>query len=362
MKILLSICLIVFSFTGYCQVIADPAHQQVDFITVTNNLQNPSMLPLGATIQLRVPILNLNLVNGLPAGTCKIKIGLGSKLILDPAFDLSTTNTSAYFNWTATTEGGQVQITGDLIAPVPPNYSAVCAFGVQGSVLGSSTITANFLVTNHNTTVNLSDENPTNNNSSLAYSTIPVIPVTFINIAVKKEDCNIRVSFSSENEINLDRYEIEVSKNGISYTKMGQLPAMHSINYNYSFLINDNIATPSLKIRVKSVDKDGKFQYTETRIVKGICENDPKINLFPNPVSKNEAFVTVNSEIGYFNGRFIISLMDIAGKLINQKETNFSNERQFNFPVDKIAAGQYLLKMQSFDGSSPAVTLKFQKL
>jgi hypothetical protein len=361
MKNLLCSLLLLLSLKGLGQVVfADPALNQTDITTVSTAPVDASMLPLDGVVRLNLPILNLNTTNPLPAGSCKIKIGLGSKMVLDPAFDLANTNTSNYFSWTAVTQGGQVQLTGDLIAPLPANYSATGFFQVLGNVLGSSTITINFLVTNHNTPEILSDENPNNNTSFLPYTVVAPIPVNFTGINVKKEGCSIRVNFSAENEINVSHFETEASKDGTHYTTMAQTPATQSINYSSNFLLTDAVKTPLLTVRIKSVDKDGRVQYTNIKTVKGTCDGKLAISLYPNPLPRQQTTVTIRADEGIFNGRLSVSLTDIAGKLLGNKNINLSNARQFNYEMGYLAAGQYLIKIQSNDGAEPVV-LRFQK-
>jgi hypothetical protein len=361
MKNLLCLLLLIVSLKGYSQVVfADPALNQTGITTVAGSPQDESLLPLDGVVNLNLPLLNLNLFNALPAGSCKVKIGLGSKLILNPAFDLSNTNTSAYFNWTALEQGGQVQLTGDLIAPLPANFSATGIFQVKGSFLGSSTITINFLVTNHNTPEILSDENPNNNTSFLPYTVVNPIPVNFTGITAKREGCSILVNFSAENEINVSHFETEASKDGIHYKTMAQTPAAQRINYSSSFVLTDAVKAPLLRIRVKSVDKDGRVQYTETKTVKGNCDGKLAISLYPNPLPQQQTTVSIRADEGVFNSRLSVSLTDVTGKLLGNKIINLINTRQFNYETGYLAAGQYLIKIQGNDGAEPVV-LRFQK-
>jgi Secretion system C-terminal sorting domain len=361
MKNLLFSLLFLFSVKGYNQVVfADPALNQTGFATISGAPADADLLPLDGIVRLNVPIFNLNTLNALPAGSCKIKIGLGSKLVLNPDFDIANTNTSAYFNWTVATQGGQVQLTGDLIAPLPANYSATGIFLVKGSLPGSSTVTINFLVTNHNTPDVLSDENPNNNTTFLPYTVVNPIPVNFTGINVKKEGCNIQVKFSAENEVNVSHYEIEASKDGIHYTTMGQTAARNSINYSYLFPLTDAIKAPLIQVRVKSVDREGKAQYTEIKTVKGTCDGKLAISLYPNPLPQQQTTVTIRADEGIFNGRLTVSLTDITGKLLGNKNITLNNARQFNYKTGYLAAGQYLIKIQGNNGDAPVV-LRFQK-
>jgi Secretion system C-terminal sorting domain len=361
MKNLLYTLLLILSAKGYSQVVfADPALNQTTIITVSGAPQDETALPLDGVVQLSLPILNLNNINALPAGSCKVKIGLGSRLALDPAFDLNNTNTSNFFAWTSIEQGGQVQLTGDLIAPLPANFSVNGIFRVKGSLLGSSTVTINFLVTNHNTPDVLSDENPNNNTSFLPYTVVNPIPVNFTGINIKKQDCSIQVNFSAENEVNVSHYEIEASRDGRTYTSMGRTTADNSINYSYLFPLADAIKAPLIQVRVKSVDKDGKVQYTETKTVKGTCDGDLAISLYPNPMPRQQTTLTIRAEEGIFNGRLSVSLCDITGKVLSNSTINLNNTSQFNYETGYLAAGQYLIKIQSMNGGAPVV-LRFQK-
>ncbi len=361
-KVYLFGLLIILYINCFSQVVvADPAHNQLGITNASNIVIDENALPIGTVVDLKVPVLNLNTASGVPSGSCKIKIGLGSKMELDPSFDLGSTNTSSFFDWTVALQGGQYQLTGDLKANLPPNYSVIAAFRVRGSVLGTSTITANFLITNHNTATILSDENPNNNTSFLPYTVVAPVPVTFTGIAVKKIGCGIAVNFSAEAEVNVSHYEIEASKDGIFYQKMGQLPADNRINYKYTFPLTANIQTSTLQIRVKSVDRDGKLQYTAVKSVKGTCTDKLSIGLYPNPVPRDYTNITIQAEEGLFNGTVSLTLLDITGKLLNTKRINLSNAQQFTYATGTLAAGQYLLKIQAGENEAPVV-LRFQKL
>lgn len=336
-------------------VSADPSLAQLTFESISNTSVDPNILGLGEVVQLKVPILNLNTSNALPAGSCKIKIGLGSKIELDPSFNLNTTNTSTYFNWTSETQGGQVMLTGELIATLPPSYTATGIFLVKGVTLGGSTVTGNFLVTNHNTAVFLSDEEGSNNTSALAYNVVQPIPVTFTGISAVMEGCStIKVYFSSENEVNVDRYEIETSNDGINFNKAGSVSATGRINYSYSLNLFPDLLNTMIIIRIKAIDKDGSFQYSKITSARSTCKEKTKFTVYPNPIRHTEKYVTVFAAGTDIINRLSIELFDISGRKIYTANRNLLNTRQFNLDTDQLAVGQYIIKI--FDETSREVT------
>jgi len=163
--------LLAVSLSSMAQLPSVAADPELGKIVMTDQMGFPvdaNDIKADQIINLRIPVLNDG--HALPAGSCKIKIGLGSKLVLDPQYNINNTALSNYFKWTATENSGQLQVTGDLIAPLPASITDVnVAFKVKASLEGNSTITANFLITNHNNNAILSDQDGSNNNASLAY-------------------------------------------------------------------------------------------------------------------------------------------------------------------------------------------------
>lgn len=365
-KMIFTTCMLTAFFAKLSAqaVIADPAVNLMRTVSTTASPVNPLLIPVDSVIELKIPVINYNLANSLPSGSCKVKIGLGSKMILYPGFDLNTVNTSNYFSWTSEMTGGQLQITGDLIANLPGNFLDTVTLQVKGSILGNSTITTNFLVTNHNTSVNLSDENGTNNNTSLAYTIIERIggplPVTFTALTVIKEACNVGVDFYTENEINVDRFEIEVSENGIDFEKLNSIAAGNQGRYQFRFDITARLNSPYLFIRIKSVDLDGQYQYSDIKRTAGECDSKEKaVSIFPNPAPADNSYFTVRSE-HLFNGSYNISLLDMSGKLVRKKTLALVNTNQFEFNHGSLPAAQYLVVIQQ-EHSEETLTLKWQK-
>ena len=159
--------LLAVSMTSVAQrasVTADPELGVITLANETGFTVDPSQLLADKVISIKIPVLNDNHGQAVPAGSCKVKIGLGSKLVLDPAFNLNSNGLGSYFSWSSANVDGQLQITGDLVSPLPANITNVTvALKVKASDEGNSTITANFLITNHNNSSILSDEDGANN-------------------------------------------------------------------------------------------------------------------------------------------------------------------------------------------------------
>lgn len=338
-------------------VTADPALEPIKITNTLSNANNASALPIGNGIKLKVPILNKNLNSKLPAGSCKIKIGLGSKLVLNPQLNLSIINTSNYFFWTAVSSGGQVQVIGDLINELPENYNDTANFDLTGIVLGSSTITINFLVTNHNTTTILSDENGQNNSAFSPYSIIgSVLPVNITNIFVENKNCLLKVNFETQNEINVNKYELELSNDFNQFEKIATLKASNLSSYSFvDFVIPEKYQVANLLTRVKVIDFNGAVSYSEIKLCKGKCAIKNSTVLYPNPIPKNSNCFYLQSGNGFFNGIYVITIIDVVGKIIETKEISLSNIGSFKYDITNAIEGKYFVKLVKKDSSDKNV-------
>lgn len=358
--------LLLFALLSTCithaQTLADPAITQVSIVSLSGNPVTPTQLAQNDIVQLQMRILNNNASNIIPAGTMKLKIGLGSKAQLDPSFIVTNAPLSNYFTWTSISSEGQVEITGDLIANIPANFSQNTQFRILGNTLGNSTITINFLVTNHNTFNNLSDENGSNNFASLSYLVNPPLPLTFKEILLKKSKCDIEVVFNVEDEIDVSRYQIEASKDGIAFAAVGSLPAKNLPQYSYKFPITTQLETSSLFIRIKSIDKDGSIMYSNVGTVSGKCASSSfTLSIFPNPVTSNSQSASVLYQDGLFDGEYQVKIVDVAGKMVSLQKVQASNQKILQVYLQGIATGDYYLLIQNQSGENTA-TLKLKKM
>jgi hypothetical protein len=362
MKKLFTIIILVISFKSYSQVIADPALTTMGVITFDGTPVNEYELVLDNTYRLKIPIYNKNQKRALPAGTCNIKIGLGSKMTLSPAFNLLNVNTSQYFDWTANFYGGQFQLTGDLKATLPANFRDTAYFDIIGNIAGVSTVTNNFLITNHNTNVILSDEDPTNNTTFLPYVVITPVPVTFSSLSAIKKGCNIDILFVAESELNVNKYEIETSKDGIHFNKIGETQANNRINYRYSFNLSNINSASLLYFRIKSLDRDGRFQYSQTKTVNGICADKLSLELFPNPVHQ-EKLISIKAATGIFEGDYEVRLYDAVGKLLDVNRYTLSNTPNLNYNIrQSLATGGYVLRVVNLNDSREYFNMQVLKV
>ena len=140
------------------------------------------------------------------------------------------------------------------------------------------------------------------------------LPVTFISFTLSRESSNVSIKWSTAQEMNSNRFVIERSDNGTNWTGIAIVLAAgessSTINYNY---IDKNVSAAILYYRVKEVDNDGKYIYTEVRTIKSqnsgadltvVTASNKTVSLnFSKPIKSN----------------VLISVLTASGQLVKQQ-------------------------------------------
>ncbi len=93
------------------------------------------------------------------------------------------------------------------------------------------------------------------------------LPVKFTGFSVTQiNNGKILVQWSTADEINADRYEIERSFDGSTWTKAGQVPARNIAGTSHDYRYLDEAYAPKLFYRIRQIDIDGKFMLSSIRL------------------------------------------------------------------------------------------------
>jgi hypothetical protein len=160
--------------------IADPAVGQMFFTTLSNTTASANTLLFTQNYKLKVPVFNLNQFTEIPSSAINFTINLGTKLELDPAFNLATAPLSQYFSFTTAIVAGRQVITGTQIATIPADFDGIAEFEVKGTLSCTSGIASNIVITN--ASASLTDEDLNNNAATLQYTLPVTVTATAVNV------------------------------------------------------------------------------------------------------------------------------------------------------------------------------------
>lgn len=108
------------------------------------------------------------------------------------------------------------------------------------------------------------------------------LPVTLLSYNAQKSGEQVLLTWSTSTEINTDKFDVEYSKDGTSFSSFTTIAANgnSSTRINYSTIHCCPIEGVNF-YRLKMIDKDGSFKYSEIRKV--VFEFENVMTLFPNP-------------------------------------------------------------------------------
>jgi uncharacterized repeat protein (TIGR03803 family) len=179
------------------------------------------------------------------------------------------------------------------------------------------------------------------------------LPVTWISFTGKNIGRSNELSWKVGTELNLNYYELQRSVDGQNFKEVAQIKATG--NNAYSFI--DPISSSSSSLfyyRLKSVDKDGHFKFSD--VIKIKISQKGFIVVNPNPF-KNKLVVQVESPI---RDRTSFILTDMSGRRLF-KETkmlsNGTNTIEIN-ETERLSKGTYLLTIIESDQTQSIKVVK----
>jgi extracellular elastinolytic metalloproteinase len=128
------------------------------------------------------------------------------------------------------------------------------------------------------------------------YATPVVLPVTFVAIHAQKNGNKVAVSWEVANEINIIKYDVETSIDGITWVAFAskEITTLSSKTNNY--LVHQTNAFDGVNFyRIKAFDANGSVQYSS--IIKLIIatNNSEPFTIIPNPASSLIKIIVPNS-------------------------------------------------------------------
>jgi len=153
------------------------------------------------------------------------------------------------------------------------------------------------------------------------------------------------LTWSTLQESNSSRFDIERSSDGINFTVIGNTAAKGVSDKQTNYAFNDIKVNPGTNYyRLKLVDKDGLFQYSNIVALNVNLKGTNVTGIYPNPFT-DRVNIAVSSDV---NAQASISLFDNTGKLLARQMSTI-NKGANNVVLqnlDNLAKGFYLIKVQ----------------
>jgi len=246
----------------------------------------------------------------------------------------------------------------DLVTPGGGNFSGTVN-GVAFDVLGSIYIStgAGLYYINQNTangpagTVQCSLVVAMTGLQDLASNVFPAqstLPVTLLNFSAAYRNGVTVLNWETENEVNFSHYEVErKTESGADYIIVDSKQANGNAGRS-AYTSSDNISSLTdgvVYYRLRMVDVDGKFKYSNVIMVRKEKKTITGISLSPNPVIST-ANATVRFEAAS-NAVVSLRVMDMAGRQVLSQQNNVTggtNSIQVN-NLNRLQPGLYIIQL-----------------
>ena len=172
------------------------------------------------------------------------------------------------------------------------------------------------------------------------------VPVTFSSIRANRLRNDILVEWKVENELNIARYELEKSANGVNFSKVNEQTARGNglgaaIQYNW---LDTNPLEGDNFYRVRSVGVSNEVKMSQVVKV-NMGKLVSEITVFPNPVREDGIiYVSLNNKPA---GNYQLNLVNSEGQTVMKKTLNHAGGNSvYSITMDKFAAhGNYLVNI-----------------
>jgi hypothetical protein len=240
----------------------------------------------------------------------------------------------------------------------PGTFRGINTDGNSASGVDTSAKQYMFTVTNTNVssyTLNMGMETTTGASSTRLYSVymkdfsyaeaIP-LPVKLASFTASLSNAKVKLNWKTVEELNSSHFDVERSVDGKNYKSIGIVFSFGNSNAANYYSLPDNISTLAdgmIYYRLKNVDIDGKFTYSDVRVIRKSSQAkvDASIVAFPNPVV-NELRVTVpenwqGKEV-YFN------VYNMNGSILHSVRNGNAGQTETISTVN-LGKGVYILKV-----------------
>ena len=180
-----------------------------------------------------------------------------------------------------------------------------------------------------------------------AFTSEIILPVNITYFSASAGSGAVKLTWMVASESNVNRYEIERSSNGKSFSKIGSVSASGLVTYNYN---DASYNTGSNYYRLKAVDNDNSFKYSSVVLYK-VGRKGLALRAYPSPAT-NE--VTIQHETAGQLSQ--ISLLSMDGRLVKTINPT-AGKVETTIDLTFLQKGFYLVRFTNGDGEVETVKL-----
>jgi hypothetical protein len=162
------------------------------------------------------------------------------------------------------------------------------------------------------------------------------LPVELVGFTAQPSGRNVKLRWTTASEQNADRFEVERSSDGVSFTRLASQPAAGTSAGTrvYTYLDTAPLAGVStLYYRLRQVDLDGSAYYSPVRIVAATATG---LAVFPNPAQAGATLTGAPPST-------FVHVLDVLGRVVATTITDVTGTAILTLPTT-LPSGVYLVR------------------
>ena len=174
-----------------------------------------------------------------------------------------------------------------------------------------------------------------------------VLPVEMKSFNAKRESNTVNLSWETAQEFNFSGFDIQRKLGEAPFRSIGFIDATANEGTGsvYNFIDANIVAQTNILYRLRLVDKDGAYRYSEIRVVRNNAQKTD-LSVYPNP---NRGFFTI--AVPADAGVYDVLLIDVAGRILR----SMNGLRNQSLKMNALSPGIYIVKI-SFRETGEAIT------
>ncbi len=175
---------------------------------------------------------------------------------------------------------------------------------------------------------------------------LDVLPVEWISFEAIKRESTVLLLWSTATETNNDRFEVERSADALNFTKINEIPGAGTTDLQQNYEdVDSNPLSGHNYYRIKQVDFDGNFSYTDIRSVLFEDANAGfNAKIYPNPSKERVLHLEVSGVSPNKTGT--IDIYNTNGQLLMTQEITAAGQVKLDW---RWPAGTYWMQIQVGD-------------
>ena len=177
-----------------------------------------------------------------------------------------------------------------------------------------------------------------------------VLPVRLISFTAEKSSAGKNLlKWVSAGESNIDKYQIQHSSNGSTFTDMpGATIDGRNLATNTYYNFTDNNPFDKVNFyRLKIIEKTNLVTYSTIAVVNNNKNrSEASITIFPNPTVN---YLNIQTKTGQ-KGKADVMISSANGQIVYRRDYTIASESILYVDVQKLSAGSYFVKIKTPDG------------